>query len=335
MNSRGIILRELALFFGILAGCFLLLSAYSAEGYHDAALDTVNNNLGFLDSDLNGQFEWGPERWGKTNVAIHFDKGLGSVNERLMASNSAGLLGGTRIPELIGSPQTVSGGGYTNFALLTNAIRGAFSKFETNVSAAYLDWVFNQGGTNAGDGDQWSIAIHNPVNNFVSYKLTLSSASLAGYNFSPIKSLLIAFEGVMFFFLMLQAMKEEMAQTMNQRQISGTMQSILGTNASVPSGVAYAVIVTASIATASVLVLGSPLVAVGGDLFYHYVFNPATAMKDQITAVSGGSPLFGWLTEIIPLWQTVGFALGYLAWKYFLLSPVFMAIRCLMLWMVR
>jgi len=319
-------------------GVFASWSAETPTGWHDPALDAINNNMGYLDADLNGNFEFGPQRWGATNIELHF--GPQNVRDRLMQSNNATMsgLGLGQYTPYVTTNQAVVFNGSTNWNALTNAVNSMFGKFTTNLSHAVANSIIDQYmGENEIEQDQpgFSIpVISSGVNGFSGeIYLGLNRGAIGSFPVKIFRWMVLAVEYALFFQGILAALRGEASETLNQRQTQGSLQALLGTNVSMLSSWAYSTVICAGVCTAVTVVLTSGMIGAAGLMGKYLVLWSQTGGIGSPAFAGAVGPAWHLITTWIPVVPTIGIFLSYLVFRYLLLVPVFFMVRGIILYL--
>lgn len=329
----------------LLALAFVPVIAGQEMLYHDPALDTLNNNIGYLDADINGNFQYqnmllltnvpdrianalftnaisqtGPSGWLGTNVSGAVNSlGLGSIS----ANTSVGF--GTK----------------TNAGAATNAVGALFSQMATNGLGEPLGLALG-GSTTEKIFDLTSfptqgvaitfqfpkLNIHNPLGSTTSE--TFMFGTLGG-NYETIATssrwIILASACVMYFFMFVSDIKENMGQLIGQRQMVGTPEAVLGTNASLPSSMMYSCLVTAFIISLCGVVLQAGVISA--------ITNFATLGSFRDTAITFFHSIPAWdaFTLFVPLMNIILLHIFYMVARHILIGPVFLSIRMIILWL--
>lgn len=295
--------------------------------FHDPALDTINNNMAILDADLNGNFAVV-----NSNLAAMTVFGQERSKTNAMDLNKAGL----PAQYSPGGSYNFTSGGQTNAMGLSNAMAGIFTNY-----GRFLGPVR----TNLSE-----IINTNPVANTSAVSITLALPKLfrgspgLSYSYSNMnlgtlgewehpeiangcRYFILGFAVIIYFFRLLDDLKKNIGETFSQRQTVGTPQGVFGWNASLPTSLFYAFVITAAVVTVCVAVAA---------------FGVSNIMS-QIGTVGGWQEsAFGWLNSVpffslissfVPIWNLVLLHIFYLLGRTLLIAPAFMCVRCIILWL--
>lgn len=297
--------------------------------YHDASLDAINNNLGYLDADLNGHMDELPYRVATTNLQVHTNQ-----FKSVMEAGTLGKLSDRRRLGTIGSSDSV----VVNFGSAKGTNGGALTNLVSSIFGGTVGGVLTNGSgystNDALDGTNSPTVLHEiPIPNVLGqnwkFDVSFGTGGYLSRDFAKyVRGLLILIEYVMLFLLLLEALKEDLTGTMNQRQIQGSTESVLGTNASVVVGLGYAVAITAAVAVAI-----TGLFAAGT----WSLFASAGSVGGLIASVFNfGQGVPGWdvITAYIPFWNTIIVSAAYFFLRYVVMLPLFLMVRAIIFWCV-
>jgi len=345
---------ELAWAIGLLVWGLGMVLAFAQSSYHDPALDTLNNNLGYVSSDINGNFQ--EQNRVLTNV-------LPGVISEAMITNSAMSMsqGGRFATNFENSIRDISGvnlqfrsyvvsGGKTNAGALTNVYGGMMA---TNIQPRLT------GGSNGiptiGD-------IHNtadrPVSN-IGVTISIPSpkflAAPSGYPptlgvtyldmrlgdlgdwtvgaftatqvATAVRNLILGIVLIVYFFKFLTDVKNTVGEALNQRQMQGAKDSLIGTKVSSIFAFAYSAHLTAALLLLLQTVLVFGITAVALD------FGSISSWRTSALAFFDSIPAWKLLTLFVPVWEIILSHLLYLISRSLLLQPMFLLVRMLILWL--
>lgn len=294
---------------------------------HDPSLDAINNNLGYLDADLNGQMNNLPERISKTNYFNATNEFKADARDRFLGFYNS-IPGG--MPALGPSNSvaiSIDGKGGTNSSALKTLLGGVFTHYGSSLSNAFSTNI-------AADGVHYSsnnndhITIPNTLGQSWSMDMSFTSGGYLNASYaSLVRGLIIAAEFVLIFLLFLENLKELVNETMAQRQVQGSTESILGNNASAVVGIGYAVVVTAALAGAVVVIFAlgfSSMVSSLGSL---------PAFSNSVFSFISSSPAWGVISAYVPFWQILGAWAAYYLFRYVGLIPTFYVVRAVIFWL--
>jgi hypothetical protein len=340
------------IFISYLSGLF----AFSQSVYHDPTLDNIQNNLAYIDSDINALGGL------SNNVG-----GVNISNNADLASRIAYTNGNVGIDVLsnVVTSSNFYGGNVssqyqsraTNFAfseanLASNAMMSTFGNvnFNTNFGVAYPNGYGHVMPVSLGsvNGHSFSFGLGSSALFNTTYGMAQSPFSYTTSNWSALQfviseAILIAF-ATMFFLWSVDDLRTTCDKYYNQRQISGPTQAALGTNLDLPLGIGYAIFVTAGFVAGCSVILGSAFLpnSWGGGLgsivaFLQFLDNAGSGIFNGQNYSN-----FSFITiELydfccyVPLFAVVAQFLTYLAFSNFLLWPTFMFFRMIFALFVR
>jgi len=125
---------------------------------------------------------------------------------------------------------------------------------------------------------------------------------------------------------LIPCLREEICGVLNQRQIQGSLQEVLGNNGSLFIAVGYATVITIALITALGVILTSS--------FYTTIRSLASfsAVQNSLVVLSA-LPCWEVLTSYCPIFQIV-LAYGYCYFiQYTLFMPAFLIVRVTKMWM--
>jgi len=289
------------------------LVAFGQTNWHDPALDGVNVNLGYLNSDINGAFENLPHRISQTNM-IQTKEDVTAI----MNSNIAGMY--TNYPPAASNA--------ANRANLVKLLTNSFSNFSSLGVSMPVSNNFD-GSWTGGTNTAWTISL--PYVAGVGYQTATMNVSLSsGGYINPefcrlIRSIIIALEYFALFWLIAADLKSSVHDLLGQRQMEGSKQSVLGTNVAAGLGATYAVALTAALVVT--------ITAVFNYSFFSEV-RSAGSGSAIITHLQTLAAYPAWevLTAFIPVSATVIVGCSYALFKYVFLTPLFLGVRAIVLW---
>lgn len=294
------------------------LAAYLSSAqtnWHDPALDGVNVNLGYLNSDQNKNFEDLPERLWRTNRVL---SGIEFTNEtpRYQAMG---------VTNLNPSVSEVSSNRGAWRGMMTNAFTN-FAGFATGLPLSNSFDGVRVSGTN----NPWRIYFPNGAggNSYADLDVSLTTGNHINPVFCKlIRTIIIAIEYFCLFWLIAADLKKSVSDLMDQRQIQGSQVSVLGNTPSAASGVAFAIIITTSLAVAITAVFNYALV---GEV---KLTGSGTQIISHLQALAA-YPAWEVLTAFFPVVSTVIVASSYALFKYVFLTPLFLITRSIALWLI-
>lgn len=298
----------------LLAIIFLWLAAFlswAQTNWHDPSLDGVNVNLGILDSDINGAFQNLPLRIAQTNT-------IETQREATLYGSNLYVWGGyTNNP-----PQQSNA---VNRGLTIRALTNVWTNFTSFSTGMPLSNSFDGrivGGTNT----DWRIYL--PGGAYVPMNVTINTGGYINPVFcSLIRSIILAIEYFCLFWLVAADLKKSVSDLLEQRQMEGSKQSILGTNVSAGMAAVYAVALTAAI------VVGVTAVANYSFVGEARLLGSGSAIASHLQTLAA-YPAWEVLTAFIPVVSSLIVFTSYLLFKYVFITPLFMMTRAIVLWML-
>lgn len=292
--------------------------------YHDSTLDSINNNIGMLSSGGN-QF-------------TNFYSGAQNTIYPLLLSNTPAV---SYEMQQYGIDLTHPGFGtnvggitYSNSSGMGFVITNAFSQLSSN---------FGLGGVTPGSNNIDGV---NSLTNPSSSQITIANASLGfsktlNFNLNNpdmptsflsvaniVRLLQFALMWFWFFRSSVDDLKSRITEVMNQRQVQGSSEEILGVNASVVFAIGYATVVTIAIGTVLGILVSSPF-------FFSATTGGGTA-GNVISTVTGIShSLVGWdfMTAWFPVYGYLTIFCYWFFFSRFVMWPLFMVVRSLIFWL--
>jgi len=300
-------------------------AACVAQGYHDPALDGINLNLGYMNSDLNGNLEAVnssveglPNAMAMTNYA--------KAHDYMQTGTSNHVEGyvGQDMDDVMN--QYELGAEASAIGSITTPVSNLF----TNFSAA-----FNLGSSNHIDGasNSWSsfsfaIPLLGDAPDFMLHFDNSALAEVGGENYRYVMYNFILLLAYLYFaWTLAEDLKKELGEALDQRQVQGTHVSGFGFEVSAPLAVAYAVGATV-------------LLAVALTAIFNYSF--ASTIRTGASASGMWSylgmmaewPRWGLITSWVPITSLVVLLFSYLFFRFILLTPLFFGVRALIFWLV-
>jgi len=273
-------------------------------------------NMGYMNADMNANFAQIP-----TN-----DYAAGTNYMNTTISNTVAPFMGLSLYSL--RTNYAAGGA----ALGTNMVKLLTNSFSTNVTGLY-----SLGSTNllenTGDRTNDVFLIPLPGGNVARFDFRMSNLETSVpfvAQMRPVFRLVILIIWYLLLAWWLMAdLKEELGETMNQRQTQGTHISVLGTEASGLLAAGYAIQITIHLGVAVAATLGfiianvAQSVAAGGG----------SALLNQLVSISTW-PMWSITNSFVPIVAMLTAYLGYLAYRYLVMWPTFLAARALIFWLV-
>jgi hypothetical protein len=294
--------------------------------YHDPALDTIANNIGFMDSDMNAlNFGSGmtAEQYKETNAL------MGATTQSQLNHNFGATL--TNFDQVASSNSIIST--ISTNALGAAAVIGGIGNMFTNIVGTNLLGLVGDGhvtgvtgyaptfyGGDTGFGVVHSWTIDLSLADWISG----SGETWVGTMFSSLYVLLI----VVFTFITFRGVWEDFMANLNdfikQRQIQGSTESIFGVNLSAPVAIVYGGIMVGLIAVCVTGVLTSGcitgLVSVFSSLFSDTTFFGLFSYPIVLTMYQN-------VTMIIPVTRMVQIGLTAIVFRYATMPLLFYVAR--------
>lgn len=291
---------------------FLLITLSQAQTtFHDPSLDTINGNIGNVDADLNGYLS--------QQLTLAQLNSNGAAEYGSYSTNS--------LPYI----QTNALGG-TNFLNISNSIV-SFAGMASN-TFSYNGWNSNADGVWVGPTTTNDLI---PLGTLAGTTFTMDLS----YNFftafvpifttvgATLRPLILAIFTFMIMREIFEFLEKQFTEVRQKKQISGLKQEFLGTNASGPTGLAYAALITT-------LMIG---------LFTFFTAYLLTGpMSGHTTTVSGlgvavhtftsGYSIWSLITTFLPISGLVTLLIEYILFRYALAWPLFQFVDVVILFLV-
>jgi hypothetical protein len=330
-NRRAVKLLQVA----VAIWCWMGMVTYAQTPafVHDPALDFINNNVA-LQTDI-------PRRQAETNLNQAHD-----LRTAIQTNNSE------------------YGYQYRNQGNVTATVQGATATNETVLQSRLTNWVSNlasnfdmtglgepgtyasnyDGANNFSGDDSASIDIYSHALNDFDRRMgfmwddeirpILQTSSFAGAGFlvdapTIVRSLIMLLAWLLFAVESMDYLQSRLSDIMSQRQVKGSTEAVLGTNASVVVGLSYAAVVTIMLGTLIGIVLTSPFYGV------HLSHSGATVKEvmARVDDIVGNLPAWGVITSFFPITGL------FLTWGYYVIFtrivvwPLHMAVRAVIFWL--
>jgi len=311
-------------------GWLFYLSAYggnilNSDLYHDPSLDSINNTAIQIDADLNFMGQNLPDAIANTNE-IHAQNYINSsygaymtnqhpdsVSAHAMSNNAASFAASVSNSLLFASLALNP----TNFTSLTN-YDGGYTNANHNLEIIDLGSFWSGSGhmymdlspanfSNPGTGVPWI------------------NASLA----PAFRGFIIAIVLFLHFQLLLSYYHEEIKGIMGQRQLTGNASSLMGTNLSGLTGVLYAAIITALIATAAVGLCAGLTLGTGSD-----ITSSTSTIKTYISQTASILPAWDVITTFFPASTILYTVISYAFFRYLVGFPLVVGVRSVILFLL-
>ena len=270
--------------------------------YHDPALDTIANNIGYLDADLNG--------W-----MLHNGKPMNIADQTNYANLS--------LSNVVGN---LTNNALAQRAIFTSAYSSAFGG-STGGPASSLSTVGIR--TNAGvnaspSGSLISLGTFN--GNSYSMDLKFTTGDFISPSFaSLIRSVILGIVMSVLFVFSISAIQENIISTVQQRQVEGTKQSVFGINISAISAPIFAGIITAAISTLLPILAASSVVTTA--------YTASTAAIQFFGNANTFISAWDVLTSFCPIGEIFIAWINYVVFRYVYMFPLFQATRCVILFL--
>lgn len=307
--------------------CYAVVT-YAEIPNHDPTLDIIANNIAVLDSDINAWMSLG-----STGVKI------GDLNTNSLGSSNS-VVGSFRgstnqMAGFAGSGSNAIAGRMGSFAVTNQNMVGG--NYQTLSSA---DTLFVPFGTIAGR----ELGAHLGGDAFAPSYVGVSAPTIdKGTDWAAFKLYvrlgITIVMNIFFFLAALDFVRNFIAEYLGQRQTQGTSQAILGTSASLPSGLAYAAVITALLATLiGFLFLQGFVGAVYGTSF--------TDMHTLLSALANGGSYVGqhaptyspqvwaFISGFFPFSALVITFCNYIAFRYIYAIPLLVFVRSVILYFI-
>ena len=287
---------------------YLLVLAYSGYSQHDPALDSINGGMANLDADVNGyisqQLTLNQLQTNSAFVYSNLQTGLGSYTS-LLSSNSSGM-------------QTNFSAWVTNFS----------APFSSNFIGNY-DW----NATNSHYSTNFGTITAGPFwagGNTITYNLSIATLLNVTTVGNIVSNIVLAIVWMIHFWKIMDFMKVEIYGTMNQKQVSGSSQSIMGTNFEFLWGVTYALAITAALATVLGAIATNSFISGPSGLSntFHSLTNSANTTLNLL-------PAWDVMTYFFPATQILGAWISYNVFRFFLIWPLFATVRMMIFWFIK
>jgi hypothetical protein len=304
----------------------LILSVFACAAQitnllHDPALDTIANNIGVLDSDINGYFG------SNTNSGSSYTNGVTMMQNLLYGSAflsgssnlDIGLAGGARVT--FNSPTNTANNVSNSASAYARTLTTTVSNSLIGPYAAGISDSNFLNGVADGGGGGWSIAMGMPDGSARYFDLT--------YNDMPqnvkdggqlVSNFILAIMAFIYFKLSIDYLQTQVLQSLQQDQLAGLNQEVGGFNAVFPTATVYAVYISAVFAA-----LIGYFASGGGYLFNSY--NSGILAKSQLNTIAATTPGFDVLTSYFPALRLFFMHLNYVAFRYFYSWPLFLTLR--------
>jgi hypothetical protein len=276
---------------------------------HDPTLDGIQNNVGYVDSAVNSLSNTIPQNINHnelTNAAYIFN--FESTN------NPSGT---PEYSSVVYNGQT-NVNAATNFAnsIMANAVGDTFSN-------AYPT-IFTNDSIDGGTNILGNIIIPD-MGNGAANSMTFSyffSGLLPSSLPSVVTAMIMSVWWFVLYKWLVDDMKAYLSETMDQRQVQGLKQSVLGTDASSITGIGYCI----TISTLLIIAVGAILVSSSFHTFHVMGSGPAiqTALHNLQTSYSSQ---FSVATTFLPVFEMFAAYLYYLLASYLALYPAFTVVR--------
>jgi hypothetical protein len=313
--------------------CFFYSLRAQPSQYHDAALDTIGNNIAVMDSDLNGNFA--NSTLGSTNMLTTsntppmlatVNTNLAVIDNQFLTNAFSGSMGYLH-PFTNTTFSAQNGLGLSN--VVSQITRSNSFTFDTG--AGWID-----GDDEAGYEFNIPIIFQNGNSEYVA-NMSLSSQVVSDPDFysvyanldhmSSVASVLIeSIIWVIFAAAMFSELQLQYDKTIGQSQVKGSSQEVFGWNSSVLTGFAFCGVVTIAVAVAVGIVLSNSTFSIA-----HSALSTITGSLE----VNMDNTL-GWdvMTLFCPVGHIVVAYFSYLTWKNLVLWPTFTLVRHTIMWLV-
>ena len=291
-----------------LLSILLILSPALAFAQHDPTLDSINGGMANVDADINGylsqQLTLNQLQTNSSFVYSNILSGSSAYN-LTMGSNAASMQ--TNFTTWLSNFSNVFGSnsipnmdyGSTNLVGFSNVNQIIIGPFWTNGGTFTLD-----------------MTIHSLTN------ITSVASFVPGF--------IVLIVWLIHFFALFEYMKAEIYQTMNQKQMAGSSQTIMGTNAAVLTGLIYCAAITASIASCLGLIATNSFIAGPGGVAA--VYNGIVHVCGTVLAAL---PAWDVMTYMFPCTQLVAAWISYNVFRSFFIWPLFTTVRMLYFWLIK
>ena len=294
------------IFLILLTVCFSA-NAQTPAYYHDTTLDSINGSASHIDSSIN---YYGQQQLTISNVNAYngtqYSNNLAFFNNTVISSNLANA------NALISAFSNVLGGAQvsTNFTTLGTATS------TVPVSASVINL-----------GNYYLNPLTPSLTRTFSIDFSISTIPPAlAQNISLFRNLLLIFIYISLFVASFKYLQGDFVSSMNQKQISGLNQQIFGNNAVAPTALVYAAIVISTFVALLAVVVSRGFVK---DSFsYISKLLPALEAIKQI-------PGFDVCMLAFPIPEALTAYFTYLAFRYIFCFPLFLAVRCAQIFMIR
>lgn len=326
-NRRAVKLLQVA----VAIWCWMGMVTYAQTPafVHDPALDFINNNVA-LQTDI-------PRRQAETNLNQAHD-----LRTAIQTNNSEY---GYQYRNQGNVTATVNGATATNETVLGNRLTNWLSQVGSNFMPSSSFVASNFDGQNFFLGDDAaSIDIYSPVLGFdrrmyfdwdTELRDDVANSGASGASIlkdapNLVRAIIMAIAWLTFASQSLDYLQEKISAVLNQRQIKGATESILGTNASVVVGLSYAAVLTVAVGTLIGAVMsysfyGVQLPSSGGSI---------SGISHTIDSIANGIPAWGTLTLFMPVAGLLVTWAYYFVFTRFICWPLHMALRAIIFWLV-
>jgi hypothetical protein len=285
--------------------------------YHDSSLDAIQNNAGYTFTAVIGLSNSLPQREvnaEQTNAYQNIDA-LGLVIGNVTNASDSDM---TQDNMTNNAAQMAS----HSSILITNF--GIASPFGTNFLVDTNDGFFSSTESNTG-GSIISLGTFNAQT--YNMDLSLNTGSyLSETTMELISQVVLLINSLIVFVFAFQHIEKNIFSSLEQRQTKGASQAILGTNATVPTGLVYAAIVTSSLVALLGLLVTTP--------FLHTSYSTVSTLSTQVASFSTMFPACDVLCAMTPVVGIFSIWLNYLAFRYVYSFPLFFGIRCVIFWLI-
>lgn len=299
-----------------------LISLRCFAQYHDPALDGINLNLGYVNGDMNGNLgeidksvDALPNAIAMTNYALAYK------HNRESNSNHVENYSGQDMNDVENALEL---GAQENASLMSGMISNVFTNFSKAFNLGSTNHLDGQGGTN----HSFEIPL---LGSAGSYFLTFSNAALQpvggdSYRY-VIYHLVLLIAYIWFATLLVEDLKKETSDLLNQRQIQGTHIAAFGFEVSGVVAVSYAIAVTVFLATC--------ITALFNLSFVTQVLTGASASDLwSYLGLMSAWPMWDMITSWVPVTSILILFFAYLFFRYIMLTPLFFVVRALIFWLV-
>ena len=295
--------------------CALPVLADEVPALHDPALDTIANNVGVLDSDLNGYMTANGPWLTASNLT-------GISSNYLAGSNT--YSGGIDWYKVARGGGTGIGAAVTNMAALLGG--QVFSAYSNSMMAPYIEGLQDGSWTNGfydgrgnGTSSRFLVGSIGTEDFYMDFSLAKTLVDYQG-TFTVIRGFIIGIVWILFFCAAVHHLQENCHILLGTNQVVGSSQEALGTNLSLPIGILYAIFLAAGVSA----LFG--FFATGGS-FIPSSFSSGINSKAVLNTVSATFPAWDVMTACVPVIEIFGAFLNWVFFRYFYSWPLFLLCR--------